>query len=85
MDKIREIRNLIIAYLRNEISEDELHRLQAWIDAGENHKLLFEELLNEEKRQRDIREYASFHTSNKWKELKEEKFQTRLKMEKDMI
>lgn len=72
MDKTREIRNLIIAYLRDEISEDELHRLQDWIKAGKNHKLLFEELFDEEKRQKDIREYASFHTSSKWQELKEE-------------
>lgn len=72
MDKIHEIRNLIIAYLKDEISEDELNRLQNWIKAGENHRLLFEALLDEEKRQRDIREYASFHTTGKWNELKKE-------------
>lgn len=71
MDKIHEIRNLIIAYLRNEISENELNKLQDWIKTGKNHRLLFEELLDEEKRQMDIREYASFHTDSKWNELKE--------------
>lgn len=72
MDQTREICNLIIAYLRDESSKDELRQLQDWIKAGKNHKLLFEALLDEEKRQKDIRAYASFQTNNKWQELKKE-------------
>ena len=71
MDKENQINRLICAYLRNEISTEEWNVLQEWIYAKESHKLLFEELLEDEKRQRDIQEYASFHTQEQWLELKQ--------------
>ena len=71
MYKENEIHRLLIAYLRNEISTEEWNVLQNWIQAKKSHKLLFEELIDEEKRQNDLREYVAFHTTEQWLELKQ--------------
>lgn len=65
----RRIDQLILAYLRNDISEEDRQFLQEWIDQHENHKILFENLIDEDKRRNAVREYASFHTQAKWMEL----------------
>lgn len=69
MDKRNEIHRLIVASLKNDISEEERDRLQAWLQTKESHRILFHELVDAEKRKNDIREFASFHTTGKWKEL----------------
>lgn len=79
MDKRNEMHRLIIAYLKNDISEEERDRLQAWLQTKESHRILFHELLDEEKRKKDIREFASFYTTGKWKELKHEMESSSLK------
>lgn len=65
----KEIVQLIFAYLKNDISEEERLLLQEWIDRNERHRLLFERLVSENGRKEDMREFASFHTSEKWREL----------------
>lgn len=67
MDK--EISRLIIAYLKNDISDKDRFLLQEWIDMNEKHRILFERFVSETSRKEDMREFASFRTSEKWQEL----------------
>ena len=68
----KEIHELLLAYLRDDISEEEMIRLQGWLDENERHRKLLDELRNKEVLQQEIGAYASFDTSRRWIQLKEE-------------
>ena len=66
------IHELLLAYLRDDISEEEMIRLQGWLDENERHRKLLDELRDKEVLQQEIGAYASFDTSRRWIQLKEE-------------
>ena len=68
----KEIHELLLAYLRDDISEEEMIRLQRWLDENERHRKLLDELRDKEVLQQEIGAYASFDTSRRWIQLKEE-------------
>ena len=68
----KEIPELLLAYLRDDISEEEMIRLQGWLDENERHRKLLDELRDKEVLQQEIGAYASFDTSRRWIQLKEE-------------
>ncbi len=68
----KEIHELLLAYLRDDISEEEMIRLQGWLDENERHRKLLDELRDKEVLQQEIGAYASFDTSRRWIQLKEE-------------
>ena len=68
----KEIHELLLAYLRDDISEEEMIRLQGWLDENERHRKLLDELRDKEVLQQEIVAYASFDTSRRWIQLKEE-------------
>ena len=67
----KEIYELLLAYLREDISEKEMIRLQGWLAENERHRKLMEELRDKEVLRREIGTYASFDTSRCWSQLKE--------------
>ena len=67
----KEIYELLLAYLRKDISEKEMIRLQGWLAENERHRKLMEELRDKEVLRREIGTYASFDTSRCWSQLKE--------------
>ena len=69
MKKEKEIYELIVAYLRKEISEEEGMVLQNWVDKNESHKRLFVELCDKERLKKEVRQYASFDTEGRWKQF----------------
>ena len=71
MKVTKDIHELILAYLREDISEEEMSRLRVWLDENERHQRLLEELWDKDVLQREIGEYASFDTSRRWEQLKE--------------
>lgn len=68
----KEIHELLLAYLQDDISEEEMIRLQGWLDENERHRKLLDELRDKEVLQQEIGAYASFDTSRRWIQLKEE-------------
>ena len=68
----KEIHELLLAYLRDDISEEEMIRLQGGLDENERHRKLLDELRDKEVLQQEIGAYASFDTSRRWIQLKEE-------------
>lgn len=68
----KEIHELLLAYLRDDISEEEMIRLQGWLDENERHRKLLDELRDKEVLQQEIGAYASFDTFRRWIQLKEE-------------
>ena len=68
----KEIHELLLAYLRDDISEEEMIRLQGWLHENERHRKLLDELRDKEVLQQEIGAYASFDTSRRWIQLKEE-------------
>ena len=68
----KEIHELLLAYLRDDISEEEMIRLQGWLDENERHRELLDEFRDKEVLQQEIGAYASFDTSRRWIQLKEE-------------
>ena len=71
MKVTKDIHELILAYLREDISEEEMSRLRVWLDENERHQRLLEELRDKDVLQREIGEYVSFDTSRRWGQLKE--------------
>ena len=67
----KEIYELLLAYLQEDISEGEMIRLQGWLAENERHRKLLDELRDKEVLQREIAKYASFDTSRRWTQLKE--------------
>ena len=67
----KDIHELILSYLREDISEEEMSRLRVWLDENERHQRLLEELRDKDVLQREIGEYVSFDTSRRWGQLKE--------------
>lgn len=67
----KEIYELLLAYLREDISAKEMIRLQGWLAENERHRKLMEELRDKEVLRREIGTYASFDTSRCWSQLKE--------------
>ena len=70
MKVTKDIHELILAYLREDISEEKMSRLRVWLDENERHQRLLEELRDKDVLQREIGEYASFDTSRRWEQLK---------------
>ena len=68
----KEIHELLLAYLQDDISEEEMIRLQGWLDENERHRKLLDELRDKEVLRQEIGAYASFDTSRRWIQLKEE-------------
>ena len=68
----KEIYELLLAYLREDISEKEMIRLQGWLAENERHRKLMEELRDKEVLRREIGTYASFDTSRCWIKLPED-------------
>ena len=50
----KEIYELLLAYLREDISEKEMIRLQGWLAENERHRKLMEELRDKEVLRREI-------------------------------
>ena len=71
MKVTKDIHELILSYLREDISEEEMSRLRVWLDENERHQRLLEELRDKDVLQREIGEYVSFDTSRRWEQLKE--------------
>ena len=71
MKVTKDIHELILSYLREDISEEEMSRLRVWLDENERHQRLLEELWDKDVLQREIGEYVSFDTSRRWGQLKE--------------
>ena len=71
MKVTKDIHELILSYLREDISEEEMSRLRVWLDENERHQRLVEELRDKDVLQREIGEYVSFDTSRRWGQLKE--------------
>ena len=69
MKVIKDIHELILAYLRDDISEEEMSHLREWLAESERHQRLLEELRDKDTLQREIGEYASFDTSRRWDQL----------------
>lgn len=72
MNVQKDIYELIVAYLRKDISEEEMNRLRDWLSENVRHQELLEELQDKDVLQEDIGKYASFDTSRSWMLLKEE-------------
>lgn len=68
----KEIHELLLAYLQDDISEEEMIRLQGWLDENERHRKLLDEFRDKEVLRQEIGAYASFDTSRRWIQLKEE-------------
>ena len=45
MKVTKDIHELILSYLREDISEEEMSRLRVWLDENERHQRLLEELI----------------------------------------
>ena len=71
MKVTKDIHELILSYLREDISEEEMSRLRVWLDENERHQRLLEELRDKDVLQREIGVYVSFDTSWRWGQLKE--------------
>ena len=71
MKVTKDIHELILSYLREDISEEVMSRLRVWLDENERHQRLLEELRDKDVLQREIGEYVSFDTSRRWGQLKE--------------
>ena len=71
MKVTKDIHELILSYLREDISEEEMSRLRVWLDENGRHQRLLEELRDKDVLQREIGEYVSFDTSRRWGQLKE--------------
>ena len=54
----KEIYELLLAYLREDISEKEMIRLQGWLAENERHRKLMEELRDKEVLRREIGTYG---------------------------
>ncbi len=67
----KEMYELILAYLREDISGEELIRLQEWLTENERHRKLLEELRNKGVLQQEIERYGVFDTAKRWEQLKE--------------
>ena len=68
----KEIHELLLAYLQDDISEEEMIRLQGWLEENERHRKLLDELRDKEVLRQEIGAYASFDTSRRWIQLKED-------------
>ena len=71
MKVTKDIHELILSYLREDISEEEMSRLRVWLDENERHQRVLEELRDKDVFQREIGEYVSCDTSRRWGQLKE--------------
>lgn len=54
MKVTKDIHELILSYLREDISEEEMSRLRVWLDENERHQRLLEELRDKDVLQREI-------------------------------
>ena len=68
----KEIHELIIAYLRGDISTEEQVVLREWLARDRRHGELLEELKSKDVLRRDAVIYASFDTAGRWKRLRQE-------------
>ena len=85
MKKEKEIYELIVAYLREVISEEEKMELQEWMDKHESHKRLFAELCDKERMKEEIGQYASFDTEGRWKQFEKNLEQERKRSRRGVI
>ena len=79
MDIQKEIYELIVAYLRGELSGEELDRLRGWMAIDEKHRRLVEELRDKKVLRDDVRLFVSFDTEKRWKQLMIEMKQQKVK------
>ena len=73
----REIENLIVKALFKEISDDEQHRLDEWLDASESNRALFERLHSENYLKGAIGDHNRGLREERWQRLKKETVETR--------
>lgn len=69
MERVISIKNLILAYLKDEISPEDRLILQHWLEENERHRLLLEELKNDEKLQEKLETFASVDIREGRKEM----------------
>lgn len=69
MERVISIKNLILAYLKDEISPEDRLVLQHWLEENERHRLLLEELKNDEKLQEKLETFASVDICEGRKEM----------------
>ena len=50
----KEIHELLLAYLQDDISEEEMIRLQGWLEENERHRKLLDELRDKEVLRQEI-------------------------------
>lgn len=72
MNVQKDIYELIVAYLRKDISEEEMNRLRDWLSESVRHRELLDELQDKNSLQREIGKFASFDSSRRWNQLKVE-------------
>lgn len=70
MDTDRRIHQLIFAYLSKTISAEELDTLEKWVAECVEHRVLFDELCNQQLLKEDLQLYASFDTEEQWRILR---------------
>lgn len=58
---------MIIAYLREDISDEDSRVLQEWLNREERHRKLLDELRDKVILQRDVNSFNSFDSEKSWK------------------
>lgn len=79
MNEEKEIYELIVAYLREDISDKDLVVLQKWLDQNEWHRKLVNELKDKSTLKQEINSFASFDTDKSWKSLEQKMHKTLVK------
>lgn len=69
MKQQREIHDLIAAFLRDELSGEDLKVLREWMAENKHHHRLVEGLRDEKMLRDDVRLFASFDTGKRWERL----------------
>ena len=73
----REIENLIVKALFKEISDDEQHRLDEWLNTSESNRALFERLHSENYLKGAIGDHNRGLREERWQKLKKETVETK--------
>lgn len=79
MGEEKEIYELIVAYLREDISDEDMVILQEWLNQNEWHQKLLNELRDKAILRQDVNAFASFDTGKSWKSLEHKMRKTLVK------
>ena len=61
-----DIAAIILAYLRDEIDEEDQRKLEEWLKKSESHQVLLSRIRDEKMQYEDIRKILSYNANSAW-------------------